>query len=57
MMRNFLRVGDAIFVLNLKMLERNMGFSALIQRAAAETVDAIEELDILDDIEVLKGYT
>lgn len=49
-----LRVGDAIFVLNLKMLERNMGFSALIQRAAAETVDAIEELDILDDIEVLR---
>ena len=43
-----LRVGDAIFVLNLKMLERNMGFSALIQRAAAETVDAIEELDIIN---------
>lgn len=49
-----LRVEDAIFVLDLKMLERNMGFSALIQRAATETVDAIEELDILDDIEVLR---
>lgn len=48
-----LRVGDTIFVLNLKMLERNMGFSALIQQAATETVSAIEELDILDDIEVL----
>lgn len=49
-----LRVGDTIFVLDLKMLERNMGFSALIQRAAEETVCAIEELDILDDIEVLR---
>lgn len=49
-----LRVGDTIFVFNLEMLERNMGFSALIQRAATETVDAIEELDILDDIEVLR---
>lgn len=49
-----LRLHDTIFVLDLKMLERNMGFSALIQRAAIETVDAIEELDILDDIEVLR---
>ena len=49
-----LRVGDTIFVRNLKMLERNMGFSALIQQAATETVSAIEELDILDDIEVLR---
>ena len=36
------------------MLERNMGFSALIQQAATKTVSAIEELDILDDIEVLR---
>lgn len=49
-----LRVDDTIFVLNLKVLERNMGFSELIQRAATETVDAIEALDILDDIEVLR---
>lgn len=49
-----LRVGNTIFVLDLKVLERNMGFLALTQRAATETVDAIEELDILDDIEVLR---
>ena len=49
-----LRVGDAIFVLNLKILERNMGFSALIQRAATETIDAIEDLDIIDDCVVLE---
>lgn len=49
-----LRIQGTIFVLDLKMLERNMGFSALIQKAAAETVEAIGVLDILDDIEVLK---
>lgn len=40
--------------IDLKMLERNMGFSTLIQQAAVETVSAIEDLDILDDIEVLR---
>lgn len=50
----FLRVGDTMFVLDLKMLERNMGFSALIRCAAAEAIDAIEDLNILDDIEVLR---
>lgn len=49
-----LRLGDTVFVLDLKVLERNMGFSALIQRTATETVEAIEKLDILDDIEVLR---
>lgn len=49
-----LRLGDTIFVLDLNMLEHSMGFSALIQRAASEAIDAIEELEILDDIEVLR---
>lgn len=49
-----LRLGDTVFVLDLKVLERNMGFSALIQRTATETVETIEKLDILDDIEVLR---
>ena len=31
-----------------------MGFSALIQKAASETVEAIQTLEILDDIQVLK---
>lgn len=49
-----LRVQDTIFVLDLKMLERNMGFSALTVQSATETVDAIEQLDLLDNIEVLR---
>lgn len=48
------RINKSIFVLDLKMLERNMGFSALIYKAAGETVAAIQTLDILDDIQVLK---
>lgn len=49
-----LRLGDAIFVLDLNMLEHSMGFSALIQKTASEAIDAIEKLEILDDIEVLR---
>lgn len=49
-----LKISDQIYVLNIKMLERNMGFTELIQKAAAQTVTSIEELGILEDIEVLK---
>lgn len=49
-----LRLGDTIFVFDLKTLERNLGFSAFMQRTAIDTVEAIAELDILDDIEVLR---
>ena len=49
-----LKVNEQIYVLNIKMLERNMGFTELIHRAAAQTVTSIEELGILEDIEVLK---
>lgn len=49
-----LRVGDDIFVLDVKTLEHNMGFTALIEKAAQESVEAIEKLEILEDIEVLK---
>lgn len=49
-----LRVKDKIFVLDLKVLERNMGFSDLIQREANKAIEAIKELDVIDDIEVLR---
>jgi hypothetical protein len=48
-----LKVNDQIYVLDIKMLERNMGFTELIQKAAAQTVASIEELGILEDIDVL----
>lgn len=49
-----LRVEDKIFVLDLKVLERNMGFSELIRREAEKTIEAIKELEVIDDIEVLR---
>lgn len=48
-----IKVNDQIYVLDIKMLERNMGFTELIHKAAAQTVTSIEELGILEDIEVL----
>ena len=49
-----LRIGNNTFVFDLKVLEHNMGFKALIQKAAEQSVAAIEELEILEDIQVLK---
>ena len=49
-----MRISREVFVLDLKVLERNMGFSMLIQKAAVETVQAIEAMGILEDTQVLK---
>ena len=51
---HLLKVNDQIYVMDVKILERNMGFTKLIQKAAEQTLTAIEELGILEDIEVLK---
>lgn len=48
------RINGEIFVIDIKVLERNMGFNQLIYRAADETVQAIEELAIIEDIQVLR---
>ena len=49
-----MRLNEEIYVLDVKVLERNMGFTQLIQRAANETVEAIKDLDLLEDIQVLQ---
>lgn len=48
-----LKVENNIYVLDLKMLERNMGFTMLIKKAALESIDSISKLDIIEDIETL----
>lgn len=48
-----LRIKEKIYVIDVKMLERNMGFTALLQKQAEESLSSIEALGILDDIEVL----
>lgn len=49
-----IRFGDEIYVTDVKVLERNLGFNALVFREASSTVDAIDELKLLEDIQVLK---
>ena len=48
------RINGEIFVIDIKVLERNMGFNQLIYKAADETVQAIEDLAIIEDIQVLR---
>ena len=50
------RINGEIFVIDIKVLERNMGFNQLIYKAADETVQAIEELAIIEDIQVLNPH-
>lgn len=45
---------DIIFVKNLKVLERNLGFTQLIFKRAADTIDEIEKMNLLEDINVMK---
>ena len=48
------RFDDEIYATDVKILERNFGFNALVFREASTTVEAINELKLLDDIQVLK---
>lgn len=48
------QINGEIFVIDIKVLERNMGFNQLIYKAADETVQAIEGLAIIEDIQVLR---
>lgn len=47
-------LGGEIYVTDVKVLERNFGFNALVFREASSTVNAIDELKLLEDIQVLK---
>ncbi|MDO4317458.1 MAG: anti-phage protein KwaB [Lachnospiraceae bacterium] len=49
-----LRINGHIYILDLKVLERNMGFTALIQKGAEETIEAVKRLEIVEDIQVLR---
>ena len=50
----FLKFNEEIYVLDVKVLERNMSFTQLIYRAADESIQAIKTLDLLEDIQVLQ---
>lgn len=50
------KVCDKLFVLNISVLERSMGFFELIRKAAKEAVSLIDGLNIVDDVKKLDGY-
>jgi len=50
-----IRFGDEIYVTDIKVLERNLGFHELVFREASSTLDAIDDLKLLEDIQVLKN--
>ncbi|MBE7067527.1 MAG: DUF4868 domain-containing protein [Ruminococcaceae bacterium] len=47
-------IDGELYVCDLQMLERNMGFTKLIQAAAEDTINSIGALGLLEDIEVLR---
>ncbi len=49
-----LRKDNEIYVLDLKSLERNMGFTEIVKKEALASIEEIEKLEIVEDIEVLK---
>lgn len=49
-----IRINDDIFVLDLKMLERNMGFNEIVKRKAYIAIDEVERLDLIENTDVLK---
>ncbi len=48
-----IRLGNEIFIVDLKALERSFGFTQLIAEAAAESIKEIEKKGLIEDTEVL----
>ena len=49
-----IRFDDKVYVADIKVLEKNMGFETLIFREASSAMEAIDNLKLLEDIQVLK---
>lgn len=49
-----IRIENDIYVADVKVLERNLGFNELIFREASTTIESINGLNLLEDIQVLK---
>lgn len=48
-----MNLNNRLFVLDLKVLEKNLGFTKLIRKNAEETIEAIHSLEIVGNIEAL----
>jgi hypothetical protein len=52
---DFFIIGEFFFICNLNLLERYFGFHEIIKKEALKSVNIIDGLDLLDDIEPLKS--
>lgn len=48
-----MNLNGQLYIIDLKVLEKNLGFTKLIKRNAEETLEAIKHLDIVGNIEAL----
>ena len=49
-----IKIDDEMYVVDLDVLEKNLGFTKLIQKAANDLIDEIETLGIVEDVQPLK---
>lgn len=49
-----MKLNNEIYVLDIDNFERNFGFESLIIKRATETIEEIEQIGILEDVQVLK---
>lgn len=49
-----MKLDNEMFVLDINNFERNFGFESLIIKRAIETIEEIEQIGILEDVQVLK---
>ena len=51
---HMIRLDKTLYITNLQVLERNMGFMELIRKSAEESLQMIESLNILEDTDSLR---
>ena len=49
-----IKVDNTIYVMNIKTLEKNMGFTRLIKKEAMKSMELISDLNIVEDMQTLK---
>lgn len=48
-----IKIDEQIYVIDISVLEKNLGFTKLIEKAAQEAIDDIKKIEILDSVEAL----
>lgn len=51
---DFIQIEDELLIINLKTLESGFGFEDIIRKKSTENIDAIEAINLLEDISILR---